>query len=70
MISHVVVLVEESFSDQHRSSNRRQIFWVDGASREMLVNEVHRRDYFRKVRSFTREKKSSLFENLSNNVSQ
>src|SRR5271163_962860 len=70
MISHVVVLVEELFSDQHTCLNRGQILWVDGASRKMFVDEVHRRNYFRKVRSFAREKKSSLFENLSNNVSR
>ena len=69
MISYVVVLVEEPFSNQHRCSNRGQILWVDGASHKMFVDEVHRRNYFRKVQSFAREKKSSLFENLSNNVS-
>ena len=70
MIGHVVILVEEFFSNQHRGSNQGQILWVDGASLKMLVDEVHHRNYFQKVWSFTREKKSSLFENISNDVSQ
>lgn len=64
MISHIVVFIEQLFSDEHRSLDRRKVLCVKSTACEVFVDVVHGGNYLRNIWGTSRKKQCCFLENL------